>query len=143
MSRTSKFFTFSLIINLLLVGVIVGHHFKHVWQVESHSLQDFVGTLPSDTQKTLEPIMVKFSADMDNLNRQAMEQRKEAGRLLQAQPFDRNAYLTQMQHIYDLKKQISTLWAETLADIAEKLSPENREDLADFVAHHHPNPNAR
>lgn len=138
MNRASRVLTLSLLVNLLLLGFIVGHTVRYSWKDPVHSLQEFTASLPAEKQKLLAEEMEKFSESMDKLGNEINEQRKGAENLLLSQPFDRQAYLTQMQHIYDLKKQIAVNWSEMTADIAQQCTPPERETLVQMIRRHKP-----
>jgi uncharacterized membrane protein len=135
MNRTLKLTTaISLLLNALLVGGILGH----TWRGDKgpppwhHSAQAVSASLPADKRQILEKAMHQLDTEDEGFRDQLAAARAEATKLLQAEPFDKEAYLAQMQHIHEIHGQLMQHMAKAIADTAQQFTPEERVGLADM-----------
>lgn len=137
--RLKMAFLASILLNVLLVGILLGalpHYFE---QELSHRqrIEKALKELP-------EPVQARFREQMESLGEPLREQsrraREEAIRILLAEPFDEPAYDRQINKINEIRVQMATRMAKIVKDIARDLPPEQREALAE-VLRRRPAPN--
>ena len=136
MSRFVKaFIALSVLMNLALVGVIVGHVGQHFMEPphKHRTWQEIAQQLPEDKRKHFEETMQTVEQDTGELRQQLSDARKKAATLLNADPFDKAAYIAQMQQIRQLYGQIQQRTVEALAGLAEQSTPEERQIFADML----------
>ena len=136
MSAKLKFaFLMSLVVNVFLVGVLLGelpHRFDEGMSREER--------LAKATEALPEPLRTQFRGKMDRLREgseplreQIREAREEAIRILVAEPFDGTAYDRQVRKIHELHGQRSQRMAEFVKEVATDLPPEQRQVLAEVL----------
>ena len=127
------FIAFSVLLNLLLLGVVLGHESLFFMQRPMHqSLHEMAMALPEDKREHFEDTIRRMQQDTGDLQEQLTDGRKKAANLLKADPFDRDAYLAQMQRLHEVKGKIMQHMAETLAELSAQYSPDERAILADM-----------
>ena len=127
----------SIVLNAGLVGIFIGQMSHHLlW---SHNAHHFPGErlaeLPENKRKLFEDTMHSSRHDTQSLRDQADTAQKEASRLLAAEPFNEEAFITQMQHVSDLRAEMKRHMAESMASLAKQFTPQERAILADIVSH--------
>jgi len=136
MNAKLKFaFLMSLVVNVFLVGVLLGelpHRFDEGMSREER--------LAKATEALPEPLRTQFRGKMDRLREgseplreQIREAREEAIRILVAEPFDGTAYDRQVRKIHELHGQRSQRMAEFVKEVATDLPPEQRQVLAEVL----------
>src|SRR6476660_1982774 len=136
MNAKLKFaFLMSLVVNVFLVGVLLGelpHRFDEGMSREER--------LAKATEALSEPLRTQFRGKMDRLREgseplreQIREAREEAIRILVAEPFDGTAYDRQVRKIHELHGQRSQRMAEFVKEVATDLPPEQRQVLAEVL----------
>ena len=108
MSRFLKIFiTVSVLLNLLMAGVIIGDAGRYVMKSHVHrTLQEMAAMLPEDKREHFEDVMGRAEQDTGELRQQLSDARKKATNLLKAEPFDKGAYLVEMQEVQQMRGQI-------------------------------------
>ena len=136
MNAKLKFaFLMSLVVNVFLVGVLLGelpHRFDEGMSREER--------LAKATEALPEPLRTQFRGKMDRLREgseplreQIREAREEAIRILVAEPFDGTAYDRQVRKIHELHGQRSQRMAKFVKEVATDLPPEQRQVLAEVL----------
>jgi len=143
MSQPMKLFlAVSLLLNLLLGGVILGHASHRFMRDHRQHAAESVATLPAEKRQLFEAAMQRVEQESGDLHEQISDARKEAASLLKAEPFNKAGYLAQIQHIHELRGQMMMHTAEAVAELATRFTPEERAVLATMLAEmfHHPRP---
>jgi uncharacterized membrane protein len=129
-------FAASLLLNVLLIGVLLGQFsqrfepgFRHRHQ---HSLMQ---QLPESLHSRFREQMQAMRTDHREIRRQVRAAREEAIRILIAEPFDAGAYDRQVQLIHELSGQMHQRMAETVKQLAQQLTPQERAALAQMLRH--------
>jgi len=133
----------SLALNVMFAGMILGHMSHHMlW---SHGPRHFsaeqLAHLPEDKRKLFEDAVHQAAADMESRRAELADARKDAERLMNAEPFNEEAFLTKMDQVNDLQAQIRRHITQAIANTAKQFTPEERAVIADIVSHppeHHP-----
>jgi uncharacterized membrane protein len=136
MSKTVKLaFLASLVLNLLFLGVILGHapRGSDSTAPRRQRMQDALKQLPEPAQTRLREKFQQIRAAGDPLRRQTAEARAEAIRLLSMEPFDAVAYDRQVSKIEELRVEMSKRMGQLIKQTARELSPDERRMLADVL----------
>ena len=136
MNAKLKFaFLMSLVVNVFLVGVLLGELPRRFDEGMSREER-----LAKATEALPEPLQTQFREKMDRLREgseplreQIREAREEAIRILVAEPFDGTAYDRQVRKIHELHGQRSQRMAEFVKEVATDLPPEQRQVLAEVL----------
>jgi len=138
MSAKLKFaFLASLIVNVFLVGILLGeipHHFEEGISREER-MEKAIEALPEPLRTQLRGKMKRMREDSEPIRKEIQEAREETIRILVAEPFDGTAYDRQVNKIHELYGQRAKLMAEVVKEIAEDLPPEQRQALAEVLKH--------
>jgi len=138
MSRKLKTFVVcSVLLNLLLAGVIVGHtafrmhppHGGAGWKPDLSAIE----TLPADKQDLVRKTLDKVREDGDTLRTQVRNTQEETSRILSAENFDETAYDAQVQKMHELHQQRRQIMADAFKNLAKQLNAEERKVLAEMV----------
>lgn len=135
-------FLASLVLNLLLLGVILGRvpgAFESGFPREQR-MEQALKNLPEPGQTRIREKFAQIRAAADPL-REAMDRaRAEALRLLSAEPFDEAAYDRQVSKIAEMRLEMFKRMAGTVKQTAKELSPEERRMFADVLRRPPPPP---
>ncbi len=135
MSKRLKLaFLVSLVLNIVLIGVILGHLPRNWHRASSRQqrIEQALRALPEPAQSHIREKLAQIRAADDSLQPQMDAARAEALRLLAAEPFDEAAYDRQISKIYDVREQMFKLTGQAIRRAAKELSPEERRMLADL-----------
>jgi len=136
-------FLASLVLNLLLLGVILG---RVPGAFESSSpreqrMEQALKNLPEPAQTRVREKFAQIRAAGDPLREQMDRARAEALRLLSAEPFDEAAYDRQVSKIGELRLKMFKRMGQSVKQTAKELTPEERRMFADVL--HRPPPPQR
>ncbi len=126
----------SLVLNILLAGIGLGA-LSHClfWPAPlSHTLPEMAAQLPGDKRKLFEDTMHDAWQDVDKLHEQMVEAKKESGLILSAEPFNAEAYMTQIHHMEDIHTHMKQRLAEAIIELAKQFTPQERAVLTDAIA---------
>lgn len=136
MNKTLKLaFLASLVLNLLLLGVILGrvpHEFNSA-PTRKQRMEEALKKLPAATQTHLRETLAQIRAAGDPLREQIDTARNEALRLISAEPFDETAYDRQVNKIDELREEMFKRMSQAIKQTIAKLSPEERRMFADVL----------
>lgn len=136
MSKTLKgVFLVSLLVNILLVGVLLGElpHRAERCEVRQDKKEKTLAQLPEPAQTRVREEMERLRKDNEPIRERIRAAREEAIRILTAEPFDSVAYDRQVTQISELRGQIAKHMAEGIKEIAKDLPPEQRGILAGML----------
>lgn len=127
----------SVVLNVLLAGMLLGDvsHSYIAPAVTAFNLETQLAQLPQDKRALFDTIMKPAKQKMDDERAQIDSAKKEAIRILKTEPFNKEAYLTQTQHINDMHVEMKHHLAESVAELAQHLSLAERTALAEIVSH--------
>lgn len=143
MSKTVKLvFLASLVLNLLLLGVILGRvpSAFEGGSPRGQRMEQALKNLPEPVQKRIREKFDQIRAAGDPLREQMDRERAEALRLLSADPFDEAAYDRQVSKIEDIRLEMFKRMAGTVKQAAKELTPEERRMFADVLRRPPPPP---
>jgi len=143
MTKTVKLaFLASLVLNLLLLGVILGR-VPGVFESASareQRMEQALKKLPDPAQARLREKFAQIRAAGDPLREQMDQARAEALRLLSAEPFDEAAYDRQVSKIDGLREETFKRMGEIVKQTVKELSPEERRMFAEVLRRPPPPP---
>jgi uncharacterized membrane protein len=129
-------FLASLVLNLLLLGVILGQVPRGLAPTSpprQQRMEEGLKKLPEPTQSRLREKFAQIRASADPLRQQIDDARAETLRLLSADPFDEAAYDRQVSKIEELRGEMFKRMGQNFKQTAKELSPEERRMLADLL----------
>jgi uncharacterized membrane protein len=136
-------FLASLVLNLLLLGVILGrvpHGLEATPPTRQQRMEEALRKVPEPTQSRLREKFAQIRASSDPLREQIDEARTETLRLLSAEPFDEVAYDRQVSKIEGLRGEMFKRMGQNMKQTAKELSPKERRMLADLLRRPPPPP---
>ena len=133
--RLKLLLTVSTLLNLLLIGIIGGQTGHRLIGDEQHTMSEIAASLPADKRSVVLSVLEHSEQDTGELREQLMDARKKAMQILKADPFDKDAYFSQVQRINKLRDQLIQRKAEAIAELAPQLLPAEREKMAELMRH--------
>ena len=124
----------SLAFNLLIVGFAVGA----AWRFKARfgggggpdaAIDRFVSTLPEGRRGDVRQRLDARRPTIMQLRRELRQVRRTMGDVVRADPFDRPQFDRVRQNYGTLQSRLTTEIAETLGDVAEQLTVEERREL--------------
>jgi uncharacterized membrane protein len=126
----------SLVLNLLLLGVILGlapRRFEATPPSRQQRIEEALKKLPEPGQSRVRESFTKMRTSMDPLREQLDRARTETLRLLGTEPFDAAAYDREVGEIEALRAEMSKRAGQHLRQTARELSPEERRMLVEVL----------
>ena len=136
-------FLASLVLNLLLLGVILGQVPRGLEApppTRQQRMEEGLKKLPEPAQSRFREKFAQIRASSDRLRQQIDGARAETLRLLSADPFDAAAYDRQVNKIGELRSEMFKQMGQNFKQTAKELSPEERRMLADLLRRPEPSP---
>ncbi|HET8564290.1 MAG TPA: periplasmic heavy metal sensor [Candidatus Binatia bacterium] len=136
MSRKLKLaFLASIIVNVLLIGVILGHFPRSFDRGSSRQqrMEKALKGLPEPAQSQLREKMERMRADGEPMRDQIRQAHDEAIRILTTEPFDKAAFDRQVDKITELRVQMSKTMARNFKEFARELPSDQRHVLAEML----------
>ena len=141
MSKTVRLvFLASLVLNVLLVGVLLGQLPRDVGFGRQQRLEQALKDLPEPTQTRFREKFKQMRASGDPLRDQIRVAREETLNILTADPFDEAAYDRHVNQIDDLQLQMFKKMGQVVKEIAKELPPEERRMFAQILRRPPPPP---
>lgn len=128
----------SLLFNLLLAGIVLGHFSQRMKPFDQSNSQEVVNALPSETRLLFNDALAKAKQDGAPLMAEIDGTRRAALCLLTHEQFDRKAYLATTEKLHALFGKFIKQQTIAIADISPKLSPEARIAFVDLLKPPHP-----
>ena len=129
-------FLASLVLNLLLLGVILGYAprgYEATPPPRQQRMEDALKKVPEPSQSRFREKFAQIRASADPLRQQIDEARNETLRLLAAERFDEAAYDRQVSKIEELRGEMFKRMGQDFKQTAKELSPDERRMLADVL----------
>jgi len=134
MTKTVRLvFLASLVLNVLLVGVLLGRLPGEVSFGPQQRLEQALKNLPEPTQTRFREKFKVMRAAADPQRDQIRVAREETLRILSTDPFDEAAYDRHVSQIDDLQLQMFKKMGQVVKEIAKELSPEERRLFAQIL----------
>lgn len=136
MSKRLKIILFiSIIVNVLLIGVVIGH-FSTRFLVKKHFKNHFpeISTeLPAEKQEMLMDAMMKLHKESRGIKRKIHRVRKEIVKVLTAPEFDEQLYDKKVQELHNLHGEMAKGLSEVTKKLAVKFTASERRVLAEII----------
>lgn len=134
--KMKTFISFSVLLNVLLVGIVIGGYSKpHIErghksaQVEKR-FNEILEVLPPEKSQEFEQRILDLKA-LKHSDRVSMRSaRKNIMQVFMQEPFDRAAYQQAVQGLNELHQQQMATRVSLMADMAQYLSPRERKQLS-------------
>ncbi len=142
MTRKVKLiFLASLVLNIVLLGVILGHVPRSFGERPSRQerMEQGLRKLPAPVQALFREKFAQVRTAGDPARQQMEEARAEALRLLAAEPFDEAAYDRQINKIDQLREDMFKSMGQAIKQIVKEFSPEQRRMFAELLRRPPPN----
>jgi uncharacterized membrane protein len=126
----------SLVLNLLLLGVILGQvprGLETTPSTRTQRMEEALRKVPEPAQSRFREKFAQIRAANDPLRQQIDEARAETLRLLAADRFDEAAYDRQVSKIEELRDEMFKRMGQDFKQTAKEFSPEERRILADLL----------
>jgi uncharacterized membrane protein len=136
MTKTIKLaFVASLVLNLLLLGVILGQVPRafDAAPTRQQRMEESLNKLPEPVQTRFREKFAQIRAAGDPQRQQIDQARAEALKILSAEPFDEAAYDRQINQIDELRAEMFKRMGQVIKQTAKELAPEERRMLADLL----------
>ena len=136
MSKTLRLvFLASLVLNIILLGVIVGHVPRSLGGAPTRQqrMEQALQKLPDPVEAKFREKFQQIRAAGDTQRQQMDAARDEALRLLSAEPFDEAAYDRQVRQIDELREEMFKRMGQVIKQTIKELSPEERRMFADLL----------
>lgn len=146
MSKNLKIvFSFSLILNVLLLGLVSGAiykkhfsdsasgHFERIHKMMESKLNQLVEKLPKSEKNEFKGKIQEFFHSQQETKEGYFNIKLEIIALLMADNFDRDAYLAKVKEINMLQQKQASQRTELISGIMSKLSQEERKHVAKAV----------
>jgi len=128
-------FLASIVVNVLLIGVIVGQLPRRFDRDSSRQerMEKALKGLPEPAQARFREKIERMRKEGEPMRDQIRQGRDEAIRILTAEPFDEAAYDRQVSKINELRVQWSKRMAESFKQFAKELPSDQRHVLAEML----------
>jgi uncharacterized membrane protein len=131
MSRKQKsLFTFSVMLNILLLGMIAAFYFCSPSFMWKHGPAPSVAGLSPEAKSMMRESFNSAGDEMRSKFREARETREELVKILSAETFDAKAYDKAAAHMSEIKQDIAANKARVARELAAKLPAEDRRKMA-------------
>lgn len=130
----------SLALNLLIIGVVAGG----IWRFRHHGgfgppgergLIGFVNHMAGDRAQQLRGDLTAKRESLRPLRREVREAWQASNEALTAEPFDKEKFKASQVRVRDAGAKIENAISDATADLAEKLTPEERQRLRKWREH--------
>ncbi|MEN8264808.1 MAG: periplasmic heavy metal sensor [Nitrospirota bacterium] len=125
----------SVILNVLLIGVIIGHVSHRLGRedyIKKHT-QDIELKLPADKEKLFFKTMEKVHLENLKIHDQIRENRESVLSILTSPDFDETSYQTEAQKLHRLRGLIMKQLADAVRELAEQFDQEERKALSEYL----------
>ena len=136
MSKTAKFvFLVSLILNIIFLGVVLGHVPRSFSGTPSRQerMEQGLKKLPEPAQSHIRAVFARIRAAGDPVRDQIEASRAEALRILSAERFDEAAYDREVAKFDQSREQMFRQIGQAIKGAAKELSPDERRMFADIL----------
>lgn len=125
----------SVIINILFIGIIIGHFSKRAehWGKMRSQMNETIGTLPEDKKDMIESAMRNLRRETRGTHKQLEKKRIELLQILTAKQFDKDKFENEVKQLHNLHGDMAFEMADTVSKLAENLNQQERIALSEFI----------
>ena len=133
--KTKLAFIASIVLNVLLVGVLVGQSPRRFDRgaMREQRMEQAIKDMPEASQARIRDRFQQLRTAAEPLFNQMRQLQDESARLLGAEPFDEAAFDSQQAKINELRANMMKKLSEVVKNTVKDLSPEERRRFADLL----------
>jgi uncharacterized membrane protein len=134
MSKTIKILILgSVILNILLIGIIIGNVSKRFFREDSpgRTPAELTVKLPPEKERLFSDTMGKVRLENREIRKQIREGREKIFSILTAPQFDEAAYESETTKLHELRMLMMHQLSDTTKQLAKQLNQEERKALAE------------
>lgn len=139
--RIKKLLIVSVLVNVLLLGVILGYGFGELWRDKDRPPRRFpqkiFAALPEAKQKALKKEINHLRKGSRQDFKQLRHTRHQVMEILTAPQFDAAAYEAKMKELHEIQNRLQDQKIKVIKDLAENLNQQERQALAELMQKHH------
>jgi uncharacterized membrane protein len=136
MSKTIKILILaSVILNILLIGVIIGNVSQRFFKEDSlrRTPPELTVKLPPEKEKLFSDTLGKVRLENREIRKQVREGRENIFSILTAPQFDEAAYESETKKLHELRMLMMHQLSDTTKQLAKQLNQEERKALAEWL----------
>lgn len=128
----------SVLLNFLLVGISIGHMGKHRMYKRGikHNFTEYSDLSP-EKQNLIMDQMSELRKQNRPVRKEINKVRNDIADILQSPEFDENLYNQKVDELHELHGKMAKSLAESVKELANQLSPEEREFLSQMLRKKH------
>ena len=130
----------SVVLNVLLAGVIIGHMAQMGRWSGSKQDQALAAKLPPEKFKLFTEVMGGARSECKQIRKQIRETREQTLNILTASEFDEQSFQREVDKLHELRGQVTDRVAEATLVLAKQFSPEERQLLGEYLERSRPRP---
>jgi uncharacterized membrane protein len=133
--KTKLAFIASIVLNMLLVGVLLGQSPRRFDRgaMREQRMEQAIKDLPATSQTRLRERFQQLRATAEPLFREMRQVQDESVRLLAVEPFDEVAFDGQQAKINKMRADMTKKLSEEVKNAIKDLTPEERHRFADLL----------
>ena len=133
--KTKLAFIVSIVLNMLLVGVLLGQSPRRFDRgaMREQRMEQAIKDLPATSQTRLRERFQQLRATAEPLFREMRQVQDESARLLAVEPFDEAAFDGQQAKINKMRADMTKKLSEVVKNAVKDLTPEERHRFADLL----------
>ena len=135
MSKKMKIvFLCSLLLNVMLIGIIVGDVSRRLSKENliKEQMSELTSKLPEDKRELLFNVMRNVYSSSGDTFKQIIRSRERALAAMTAPEFDETAYQKEVEKLHKLRRIMKQRLADAAKELAHQFNREERKILADF-----------
>lgn len=121
----------SLCVNLLLVGVMVGDRWHGGPGRHGHWASRMMENVPEDARPLIKQVFESHKAEFEAERERVEQARLKVAEILKAETIDRAQLDQALAELMQRSQSIQKFGYQVLVEVAEKLPPETRREIAD------------
>jgi uncharacterized membrane protein len=136
MSRNVKILiVFSLVLNVLLAGVLLGNVFHRMGWRSAFMSDDraLAAKLPPEKYKLFTEVMGGARSECKQIRKQIRERREQTLGVLTAPEFDEQAFQREVDSLHELRSRMADRLAGATLELAKQFDPEERRLLGKYL----------
>jgi uncharacterized membrane protein len=131
----------SVVLNVLLVGIILGNVFHHVGRRPpfKHD-RALAAKLSPEKFKLFTEVMGGARSECKQIRKQIRETREQTLDILTAPEFDEQSFQREVDKLHELRNRVADRVADAALELAKQFGPEERKLLGEYLERSRPPP---
>lgn len=130
----------SVVLNVLLAGVIIGHMTQMGRWSASKNDQALAAKLPPEKFKLFTEVMGPARSECKQIRKQIRETRSQTLGILTASEFDEQSFQREVDKLHELRGRVTSRVAEATLVLARQFTAEERQLLGEYLEKSRPRP---